>query len=185
MPPNTQKIKRPVGAGRELQHQRIRNDHITKPRPIQSGDPFELILSHAEGVKRLGPDKAIFKAPTRKDKTASVSIARGANGAVILHDFGGDSTADILAAMGLSLASLYPEQIRADMTPAQKSELRMHGKIAGWAAALSVISYESKIIVIAGRMFKKGEALDAADENRVDEALGRIESAREVFNGKN
>ena len=182
-PSDAQKHERPPGSDRRAKLKYRESNHTTNPRPIQSGDPFELILSHAEGVKRLGTDKAIFKAPTRKDKTASVSIARGANGSVIIHDFGGDSTADILAAMGLSLASLYPEQLRANMTAAQKSELRMHGKIAGWTAALSVISYESKIIVIAGRMFKKGEALDAADENRVDEALGRIESAREVLRG--
>src|SRR5256885_1708652 len=99
-------------------------NHDSTRLAIQSNDPYELILSHATGVKRLGSDKAIFKSPTRDERTASVSVCRGANGAVLLHDFGGDSAVDVLNAMGLSLASLFPQRDRRDMTPAERAEMR-------------------------------------------------------------
>ena len=148
---------------------------------VQSPDPFELILSHASGVRRLGGDKAIFKSPTRDERTASVSVCRGANGSVLLHDFGGDGAADVLEAMGLSLASLFPQRDRRDMTPAERAEMRAHARMAGWAAVLGTIGLETKIVVIAGKQIRAGRALDAADAHRLDEALERIDSAREVL----
>jgi hypothetical protein len=150
-------------------------------RHVQSGDPYELILSHASGIKRLGPDKAVFKSPTRDERTASVSICRGPDGSVLMHDFGGDGAAEVLAAMGLSLASLYPERNRRDMTPAERSEMRAHARMANWVAVLGVVGLEAKVVIIAGRQIKAGKALNDEDERRLDEALIRIDSAREVL----
>jgi len=152
----------------------------TRPA-VQSNDPFELILSHASGVKRLGADKAMFKSPTREDRTPSVSLCRGANGAVLLHDFGGDAAADVLAALGLSLASLFPQRDRRDMTPAERAEMRMHARLAGWGAVLGTIGLEAKIVVIAGRQIRAGNPLNDADTHRLDEALERLDAAREVL----
>jgi hypothetical protein len=149
--------------------------------PIQTSDPFNLILSRAEGVKRLGNDRAIFKAPTREDRTPSVSLARGTNGTVLLHDFGGDSAADILAAFGLTLAALYPARERREMTAAERETLRQHGKMAGWAAALGVLDYESCIVAIAATDAADGRALDADDLERVRLACKRITDARAVL----
>jgi hypothetical protein len=140
-----------------------------------------LILSYAEGVKRLGPDKAVFKAPTRNERSASVSICRGPDGTVLMHDFGGDGAAEILTAMGLSLASLYPERDRRDMTPAERAEMRARARMANWIAVLGVVGLEAKVVVIAGRQIKAGSPLNDEDEKRLDEALIRIDSAREVL----
>ncbi|MFC4822236.1 hypothetical protein [Dokdonella ginsengisoli] len=151
---------------------------------IQDSDPFELILSHANGVRRLGPNRATFKAPTREDRTASVSLARGADGAVLLHDFGGDSARDILEAMGLSLASLYPQCERRDMTPSERSEMRMHAKIAGWSAALGVLDREATVVLCAAAYPERGEPLAADDQARLSIACQRIHDAREVLNAR-
>jgi len=123
----------------------------------------------------------MFKAPTRNDRTPSVSLCRGANGTVLLHDFGGDSAAEILAAMGLSLASLYPERDRRDMTPAERAELRMHARVAGWAAVLGVLTLESKIVAIAGKQLKAHKPLSDEDEQRLDVAVQRIDDAAAVL----
>jgi hypothetical protein len=147
-------------------------------------DPFELILSHAEGVKRLGADRATFKAPTREDRTASVSLARGANGAVLLHDFGGDSAADILAAMGLTLAALFPTRERRDMTPAERAEMRTHAKFAGWSAALGVLDREATVVLCAAAYPTRGEDLTQEDRDRLATACARIHDAREVLNAR-
>jgi hypothetical protein len=170
------------GSARGVKSDASNAHNYTNSSPgVQSADPYELVLSHASGVKRLGPDKAVFKAPTREDRTASVSICRGADGTVLLHDFGGDSAADILAGLGLSLASLYPQRDRRDMTPAERAEMRAHSRMAGWTAILGTIGLESKIVVIAGRQIKAGKPLSDEDERRLDEALINIDAGREVL----
>lgn len=71
--------------------------------------PIEKVLSRLKH-KRIGPGKYLAFAPTRSERTPSVSIKELEDGGLLLHDFGGDSTADILTAIGLNLADLFPER---------------------------------------------------------------------------
>ena len=70
-------------------------------------DPLPRILERLDGVHRTGPDQYEAHCPTRPDKKKSLAISRGRNGAVVLHDHGGDSTENIVKAIGLTMADLY------------------------------------------------------------------------------
>jgi hypothetical protein len=103
----------------------------------------------------------------------------------MVHCFAGCAAADVVTALGLSLGDLFVKKPTASMTFGERSALREHARQAQWRAALNVVGLESKIIVIAGRTIKSGKTLDDEDEKRLDEALERIDSAREVLSGKN
>src|SRR6185312_14076609 len=55
-------------------------------------DPFELVLSRLEGVQRHGDDSARAYSPLGNKTSRSLSIGRGANSTVVMHDFAGHST---------------------------------------------------------------------------------------------
>jgi len=50
------------------------------------------------------------RCPAHEDRKASLSIAAGDDGRVLLHCHAGCQTADVVAAMGLRLADLMPER---------------------------------------------------------------------------
>ncbi len=70
-------------------------------------DPFELVLSRLSDVQRNG-DEATARCPAHDDKHASLSIGVGDDGRVLLHDFAGCSVEQIVAALGLTVADLFP-----------------------------------------------------------------------------
>ena len=45
------------------------------------------------------------------------------------------------------------------------------------------VLYECRIVWIAGKQMRTGEALDDDDNDRLDQALKRITSVRDMFNG--
>lgn len=68
---------------------------------------LESILSHLQGVK---PSAGGFVArcPSHDDKHASLSIGEGHNGGIVIKCHAGCVTADVLAAIGLTLKDLAP-----------------------------------------------------------------------------
>lgn len=72
----------------------------------------EIVLSLLEGVRRSGGGW-MARCPAHEDRSASLSIGAGSDGRVLVHCFAGCDTADVLAAIGLGFADLFPPQQRA------------------------------------------------------------------------
>jgi len=64
------------------------------------------------GGRKIGDGRWKARCPAHKDSDPSLSITAAGNGRVLLHDFGGCNTADVLAAVGLSFSDLFPESDR-------------------------------------------------------------------------
>lgn len=73
-----------------------------------SDEPITRLLSRLRDPKQTGPDSWMVYSTTRNERTRSVAIRVLPDGTVLINDFGGDSTADFLAAIGLGFADLYP-----------------------------------------------------------------------------
>ena len=71
-------------------------------------DCVDTVLGKLKGVKAAGPDKWMGCCPGHEDKHASLSVAKAANGAVLLKCHAGCQTKDIVQAMGLELRDLFP-----------------------------------------------------------------------------
>jgi hypothetical protein len=113
-----------------------------------------------------------------------LSLAEGDDGRILLHCFAGCSVADVMAAVGLSVADLFPQRLTANMSASERNALREHAKQSQWKAALNVLLLEVGVVHIAARQLAAGEALSADDLSRVGTACDRIRDAREVLHGR-
>ncbi|MHB9037387.1 MAG: hypothetical protein ACYC64_12035, partial [Armatimonadota bacterium] len=90
----------------------------------------ELILSRLQGAKKSG-NGYIARCPAHDDQQASLSVSEGEEGQCLIHCHAGCETTDVLAAIGLKLADLYPKGDKS-----QRS-----GKLPPWERIENVYSY--------------------------------------------
>lgn len=138
------------------------------------------LLDRLDGVRKSGKGW-IAKCPAHSDRSASLSIAQGDDGRVLLHCFAGCLVHDVLAAVGLGVPDLFPPRITANMSTAERNALREHAKQAQWKAALNALQLEVGVVHIAARTLAEGQALTDDDLKRVGVACDRIRDAREVL----
>ena len=143
-------------------------------------NPIDRLLSRLDSVRRAGSGYTA-KCPAHSDRNASLSVSEADGGKVLLHCFAGCSAADVLAAVGLALADMFPVRLRAS-TPEERRAARLGALRSNWAAALSVLAIESTIALIACETVLRGEPLDEPDRIRLHLAYDRIHAAREVLN---
>lgn len=135
--------------------------------------PAEKFLSRVEGVRQTGTGRWVFRVPTRQDKRASGSARELDDGRLLIHDFGGDSVAEILAAVGLEMSDLFPEghengQGRSERRPFPASD------------ALRCVAFESLVCVAAANDLAAGKTLSQTDRERLLLAAERLNSAAKV-----
>ena len=70
--------------------------------------PIQLVLSRLDRVSSTGRDKWKACCPAHSDKTPSLSVCQTDDGRVLLNCFAGCAVDDILAAIGLTTAELFP-----------------------------------------------------------------------------
>jgi hypothetical protein len=78
----------------------------TRSSPV-SGDPLEYVLGKLDGVQRT-PNGHEARCPAHDDQHASLSVARGDDGRVLLHCHAGCAPVDVCQALGLRLGDLFP-----------------------------------------------------------------------------
>ncbi|MBI5329036.1 MAG: DNA primase [Betaproteobacteria bacterium] len=131
------------------------------------------LLSRLDRVKRTGPDRWIASCPTRDDKHPSMTIRALPDGRVLLHDFGGDSVDEILAALGMNMSDLFPPRPLLDGRKPERNPFSA-------ADALRCLVFEAKLVYLAALETLEGKALSDADFERLALAVERIEAAEGV-----
>lgn len=134
------------------------------------------MLSLLRNVKRTRHGHWIASCPAHQDKSPSLAIRELDDGRVLLHDFAGCSTADVLAAVGLTLEDLFPER-QADHNSAK--ERRPFNAID----VLRCVAFEALVVSIAATNLAQGVALPEVDRKRLLVAASRLQAAMEVCNG--
>lgn len=132
--------------------------------------PIDRLLPLLQRVKRTGPSTWMARCPTREDKCPSLTIRELDDGRILLHDFGGDSTGEILAAIGLSFSDLFPPR-------AVDHRVKPERRPFSCADTFRAIGFEATIIALAGAAIIAGEPLAIADKDRLLIAVGRINDA--------
>lgn len=137
-----------------------------------------ILLSRLDRVRQFGKGWSA-RCPAHEDRNASLSIAVGDDGRILAHCFAGCHVADVLGAVGLALADLFPQRLR-DQSPEGRRALREGARQAQWQAALGVLAREGSIISIGAYAVLRRDLTDS-DAHRVAIALERIDAAREVL----
>ena len=141
--------------------------------------PSELLIERLEGVRRCGRGW-IARCPAHGDKSASLSLAEGEDGRVLLRCFAGCSAAEVVSAVGLQLADLFPQRL-APATPQQRAALREAAKQSDWRAALTVLGVEAYVLTSVVDTLRRGDPLTPEAHARLRLASKRIDDARTVL----
>ena len=75
--------------------------------------PLELILSKSPNARRVGDNQWEAECPAHDDQRASLSIAEGDDGRVLLHCHAGCTTKAVCDALGLQLSDLFRDTTTA------------------------------------------------------------------------
>lgn len=134
------------------------------------------LLSRLERVKRTGPSSWIASCPTRDDKHPSMTIRALDDGRILLHDFGGDSAAEILDALGLDWSALFPPDTKHQAKPERRPFPAMD--------VLRAVAFEALVVLAAASAVREGRPLTRVDDERLALACGRLQSAVDVAGGR-
>lgn len=138
------------------------------------------LLGRLQGVRKNGANHWTAQCPAHTDKSPSLSIACGEDGRILLHDFGGCTVHDVLAAIGLEVGDLFEQRMRPQTREERRAAaeaFRRHG----WQAALRVADREMVVIQCAADMVQRGVALTEGDRAVLARACRNIENARAML----
>ena len=131
-------------------------------------------LDRLDRVKQTGPNRWIARCPAHDDRSPSLSIRELGDGRVLIHDFGGCSATDVLAAVGLQMTDLFPEPLDHRLRPTRS-------RIPA-GDLLALIDHEVLAVgLIAGEFMESGTLNDYGWE-RLATAISRISGARNHAN---
>ena len=126
-------------------------------------DPLDLLLSRLQGVRQHG-ERHVACCPAHQDKSPSLSLSRGQGGRVLVHCHAGCETRDVLAAVGLALKDLFPDNLSRE----QRQQYRRE--------QLEKERYFERLIVESGNgALAKGTELSGEDVARMALAQERID----------
>jgi DNA primase len=134
------------------------------------------LLDRLDRVKQTAPNRWIAQCPAHEDRSPSLSIRELDDGRVLLYDFGGCETGDVLAALGLTLADLFDE-------PMQHHVARSKSSIPA-RDLLEIISEEATVVALIGADILEHHTVVEEDWSRLATAVNRIGRARDHVRGR-
>lgn len=132
---------------------------------------IEKLLTRLERVRKTGQGQWIASCPCRSDRSPSLSIRLTDDGRVLLHDFGGSSVPEILGALGMDMADLFPAK-------PEKAHAVKGGRFFDAYTALKAMADDMSVGLIGLRMLARGESLPETDIKRFAEAAARFQEAK-------
>jgi hypothetical protein len=136
------------------------------------------VLDRLEGVRQTGAGRWIARCPAHGDKRPSLSVRELDDDRVLVHCFSGCSAEEILAAVGLDFAALFPEKPRNGLYV--KNPRRLFSPMD----VLRCIEFEAILVATAAGNIAQGVALSEADCERLRLAASRLLRAAEVARGE-
>lgn len=130
----------------------------------------ENLLAKLDRVKRTATGRWLARCPAHDDKSPSLSIRELDDGRVLCHCFAGCSAAEVIGAVGLDMADLFPPR---DTTDQGRPEARPFPA----ADVLRAVAFEAAVVLCAATSMLAGEPLSAIDRDRIALASSRLQAA--------
>ena len=141
--------------------------------------PIDTILSRLDRVKSTGPGKWQALCPAHDDRKPSLSIREADDHKVLLKCWSGCGASEIVSALGLSLADLFPGD-RRSLDGHHQGPMR---RPFDFRDALTGISGEAIVVRVIASALARGETLDAGALDRLGQAEERIDAALSAAGG--
>lgn len=130
---------------------------------------IDTLLSRLDKPRQTGPDRWIARCPAHQDKSPSLSVRVLDDERILVHCFAGCPVSDVLDAVGLEFADLYPERPEDHAKP----ERRPFPAIE----VLRALYHEILIVAAAAGFMLADRPLSTADRERLELAVERIQEA--------
>ena len=144
-----------------------------------AASPVELVLARLKGVLTSNRGWRA-ECPSCGGRSKKLAVAEATNGSVLLKCFGSCHANQVLNAIGLTLAHLYPPRVSDDSREGRLASRRALRE-AGWNPAIHVLAREAFVVAAAGFDVARGQELTAEDLARLLLALQRVEDAKLVL----
>lgn len=133
------------------------------------------ILAKLDLVREIRPGRWLARCPAHDDQSPSLSV-READGKMLVYCFAQCSVHDVLAAVGLEPADLFPsrESVSYD------GRRRPQAKPVPARDILTALGHEFAVVMVAAADLARGEPLSRADLERVAVAHSRFRAAMQV-----
>lgn len=138
----------------------------------------EPLLQRLDGLQRSGTGWRA-RCPACSGRSRKLSVTER-DGRVLVHCFGGCPAEDVLSSVGLVWADVMPPRHWPESAEDRRVARRAIRE-AGWAAALSVLAVEAKVVLIASHEVAAKRPLPPEDEARLAQAVARIDHATAVL----
>jgi hypothetical protein len=136
--------------------------------------PTETLLARLDAVHQTGPGRWIARCPAHDDRHPSLALRESDGGRLLIYCRALCAAHDVLAAVGLSLADLYPRGAVGDHPRERRP----------WSAydVLACVAHESIVVTLAASALARGEALSDGRRERLLLAAERLQRAVEIAN---
>lgn len=138
----------------------------------------EPLLQRLEAVQKSGKGWRA-RCPACGGRSRKVSVTE-AEGRVLIYCFGGCPAIEVLGAVGLGWPDVMPPRTWPDSPEEQRRQRRAIREV-GWASALSVLSLESRVVLLAAREIEITGGIGWEDGKRLAVAVDRIGHAASVL----
>ena len=132
---------------------------------------IESLISRLDGVKETGQGKYVARCPAHDDKSPSLAIKECGDGRILIHDFAGCETEDVLAAVGMTFSDIMPEQLSEHSYKPMRQPFDAR-------QVLATLDHESLVVAIIGADVLEHKELDDKTCDRLGVAVNRINAAR-------
>jgi hypothetical protein len=134
--------------------------------------PIDRLLERLDCVRRVGDDRWRARCRAHDSQGLSLSIAER-DSRVLLHCFGGCSTDDVLASIGLTLADLFDKPV-GEFKPLKRSPFRADD-------VLDLVSHEAMTLAIIASETTKDRHVSALNLARLMRAASRLNNLQSVL----
>lgn len=138
----------------------------------------EPLLQRLDGVQKAGKGWRA-RCPACGGQSRKLSITQ-IDSRVLVHDFGGCKTIEVLEAVGLSWADILPPRHWPE-SPQERRELRRVAREGALVAALPELAHAAAVVRLAAVSLLRDEALDWNDYCTLVKAEEVIGNARNFF----
>ena len=137
---------------------------------------IESFISRLDGVKETGQGKYVARCPAHDDKSPSLSIKECGDGRILIHDFAGCETEDVLAAVGMTFSDIMPERLTSRV--GNEHCYKPMRQPFDARQVLATLDHESLVVAIIGTDVLEHKELDNETCDRLGVAVNRINAAR-------
>ena len=130
----------------------------------------DLLLSQLQKVQQRGKGQWLACCPAHEDRSPSLAIKENSDGRILVKCFAGCGATDVVHAVGLTLADLFPEGGKESFDPFAFARAQKKREVEAKAEK----DHEKLVIEMADAKRQRGEKLSQKDLERELEAYKRL-----------